>query len=366
MSLLLKALKQADRGSHLSLEPMEQGKTTAPAPPASAKAAADLMFEKQAAAEKHRMLLLLGVLAAVVLGMGIYFYLAIFMPWVFLPKPIAPAAPPPAATQSVPTPPVEILPPLTQAAPQTAIAAPPAPIAPMPPKRQTPPSEPHTTASARAATLRAAPPDNDIQISGGNASPANAILAAYQSLQEGRLDEARRAYEKLRALEPRNPDVLLGLALIAQRQGRSDDAVQFYLKTLDADPKNTFAQASLTGMIARADPAAAETKFKALIAQQPAAFLSFGLGNVYASQGRWNEAQNAYFEAQRREPDSPDYAFNLAVSLEHINQTHAALDYYQRALKLAQAQGGGAAFDVAQVKARVQRLSHPKKTEATN
>ena len=364
MSLLLKALKQADRGSHLSLEPMEHGKTTAPAPPASAKAAADLMFEKQAAAEKHRMLLLLGVLAVVVLGMGIYFYLAIFMPWVFLPKP--PIAPPVAA-QSAPSRPVAILPPLTQqAAPLAPSAMPSEPIEPILPKRQILSGKPHPPASVRADALRAAPPDNDIQISGGSASPASAILAAYQSLQEGRLDEARRAYEKLHALEPRNPDVLLGLALIAQRQGRSDDAVQFYLKTLDADPKNAFAQASLTGMIARADPAAAETKFKALIAQQPAAFLSFGLGNVYAGQGRWNEAQNAYFEAQRREPNSPDYAFNLAVSLEHINQTHAALDYYQRALKLAQAQGGGTAFDVAQVRARVQRLSHPKKTEATN
>ena len=362
MSLLLKALKQADRGSHLSLEPMEQGPATASAPPASAKAAADLMFEKQAAAEKQRMVLLLGALAVVVLGMGIYFYLAIFMPWVFLPKA---SLPQPVTTQSAPTRPVEILPPLIQAAPQAPRVNPPPAIAPTLP-RQTPSGKPHPqiTPSARDDAPRVAAPDDGIQISGSSAAPASAIMAAYQSLEEGRLDEARHAYEKLHVLEPRNPDVLLGLALIAQRQGRSDDAVQFYLKTLDADPKNAFAQASLTGMIARADPAAAETKFKALIAQQPTAFLYFGLGNVYAAQNRWSEAQHAYFEAQRLEPDSPDYAFNLAVSLEHINQTHAALDYYQRALRLAQAKGG-AAFDAAQVRARMQRLSHTNKTEAT-
>lgn len=357
MSLLLKALKQADRGSHLSLEPMEQRQTTASAPPASAKAAADLMFEKQAAAEKRRLLLLLGALAIVVVGMGIYFYLAIFMPWVFLPKPPLVLS---VAAQSAPARPVEILPPLTQAAPQTpSVAPPPSPMVPTPPQRQASAGKPHRTPSARDDAPRAAPPDDGIQISGGSASPASAIMAAYQALQEGRLDEARRAYEKLHALEPRNPDALLGLALIAQRQGRSDDAVQFYLKTLDADPKNTFAQASLTGMIARADPAAAEMKLKALIAHQPAAFLYFGLGNVYAGQNRWNEAQGAYFEAQRLEPDAPDYAFNLAVSLEHINQTHAALDYYQRALRLAQAKGG-AAFDVAQARARMQQLSSTK------
>ena len=69
---------------------------------------------------------------------------------------------------------------------------------------------------------------------------------------------------------------------------------------------------------------------------------------------RWNEAQAAYFEAQRLETDSPDYAFNLAISLERIQQPHLALEYYQRALKLAQTKA--AAFDVAVAKARIQQL----------
>ena len=59
MSLLLKALQQADRGSNLTLEPMvERPAETASAPPASAKAAAALMFEKQATSEKRRLLIL--------------------------------------------------------------------------------------------------------------------------------------------------------------------------------------------------------------------------------------------------------------------------------------------------------------------
>jgi tetratricopeptide (TPR) repeat protein len=357
MSLLLKALKQADRGSPLSLEPMEQRQNAIPAPPASAKAAADLMFEKQALAEKRRMLILLGTLAAVVLGMGIYFYLAIFMPSIFLPKPPIAA---PISIQAAPTRPVEILPPLTQTAPLVPAINPPVSIAPTPPKHLEVVTKPaRTLAFVREDAPRVTARDEGIQISEGGGASSSTLMAAYQSLQEGRLDEARRAYEKLHVVDPRNPDVLLGLALIAQRQGRSDDAVQYYLKTLDVDPKNTFAQASLTGMIARADPAAAETKLKSLIAQQPAAFLYFGLGNVYAARNRWNEAQHAYFDAQRLEPDSPDYAFNLAISLEHIDQLRPALDYYQRALKLAQAKGG-AAFDVAQVKARIQQLSTAK------
>ena len=350
MSLLLKALKQADRGSNLTLEPMEQGKTNGAAPPpASAKAAAELMFEKQAAAEKQRLLILLGSLGVVVVGMGVYFYLAVFMPWVFLPKPPA-SAPTFAIQATAPAAPVEILPPLTPATPPSVKVS--EPVAPAVPK------QPRTTPQPRVPAPPAALADSGIRVVNDGPRHTNDILTAYQLLQAGRLEDARRAYEKLHALEPRNPDVLLGLALIAQRQARNDDAVQYYLKTLDADPKNAFAQASLTGMIARADPAAAEVKFKALIAQQPAAFLQFGLGNVYAAQGRWNEAQSAYFEAQRMAPDSPDYAFNLAVSLEHIHQPRAALDYYQRALKLMQTKN--AAFDAAQVQSRIQQLSNTK------
>ncbi len=355
MSLLLKALQQADRGSNLSLEPMEERPAEAtPAPPASAKAAAALMFEKQANAEKRRMLVLLGVLVAVVLGMGVYFYLAVFMPWVFLPKPPAVTAPavPPAQVATV------------QAPPSATLPAAPDPVEPILDARSDQPSEPRarkTEPSPAPQSVRAplttATQDSGIQISGGSAAPssANSLPRAYQLLQEGRLEEARRAYENLRAQEPNNADVLLGLALIAQRQGRTDEAAQLYLKTLNADPKNAFAQASLSGMIARADPAAAERKLKALIAQQPAAFLYFGLGNVYAAQGRWNEAQTAYFEAQRLDPEAPDYAFNLAVSLERINQPRAALDYYQRALKLSQ--GKAAVFDAAQARSRIQQLS---------
>ncbi|MBI5750703.1 MAG: tetratricopeptide repeat protein [Hydrogenophilales bacterium] len=359
MSLLLKALKHADRGSALSLEPMAARASDAHTPPPTAQAAAELMFEKHAASEKRRLLILLGSLGAVVVVMGVYFYVAIFMPWVFLPKPPSPPAQPVITTQAQR--PIETLPPLTQTIP-----APPPAMKPLEPARSTTQAPSADTPKPRAnsalrkegASVAPATPDTGIKVVGGSAQSSGGISNAYQLLQDGRLEDARRAYEKLRALEPRNPDVLLGLALIAQRQGRADDAVQHYLKALEADPKNTFAQASLTGMVARADPQAAETKFKSLIAQQPAAYLYFGLGNVYAAQGRWNEAQNAYFDAQRLEPDSPDYAFNLAVSLEHINQPRAALDYYQRALKLIQTRS--ASFDVAQVKSRIQQLGSAK------
>ena len=52
---------------------------------------------------------------------------------------------------------------------------------------------------------------------------------------------------------------------------------------------------------------------KQLIAREPSAYLYFTLGNIYADQNRWPDAQQAYFQAHHLQPDNPDYAYNLAV-----------------------------------------------------
>ena len=53
-------------------------------------------------------------------------------------------------------------------------------------------------------------------------------------------------------------------------------------------------------------------------------------------------------------PQHPDYAFNLAVALEHLGQIQPALDYYRRALSLATRYPAG--FDVATAEQRVRAL----------
>ena len=57
----------------------------------------------------------------------------------------------------------------------------------------------------------------------------------------------------------------------------------------------------------------------------------------------------------RPTPENPDYAYNLAVSLDQLRQPKLALDYYRRALALAQTRA--ASFDQALARIRVQALS---------
>jgi Flp pilus assembly protein TadD len=114
------------------------------------------------------------------------------------------------------------------------------------------------------------------------------------------------------------------------------------------------AQAGLIGLFGRSDPAA-ETRLQRLIQQHPSPFLYFTLGNLHAEQGRWAPAEQDYFHAYRMEPTNPDYALNLAISLDHLGQQRPALTYYQQALSLARDKGD-AKFDRDMVTARIGQL----------
>ncbi len=182
------------------------------------------------------------------------------------------------------------------------------------------------------------------------------ILEAYAALETRQLDMAQRLYSQVLRSEPGNIDALLGMAAIAQYDNRSDDAQRHFLAILDVDPRNALAQSGLIAQISRSDPQAAESRLKQLLAREPSPSLYFNLGNLYADLGQWPQAQQAYFQAHAIEPRNPDYAYNLAVGLEHLGQQKLALEYYRKALLLASGKGY-ANFDSARIQERITQLA---------
>lgn len=182
------------------------------------------------------------------------------------------------------------------------------------------------------------------------------LTRAYEALQAGEFAQAKSLYSQVLEADPRNIDALLGLGALASRDGRAEEAMKSYQHILELEPRNAYAQAGLIAIIGGADPAASEARLRQLIAREPSAFLYFILGNLYADQGQWPAAQQAYFQAFQSQPDNPDYAFNLAVGLEHLGQHRQALDYYRKALDLS-FRKGRANFDQSLVIQRVGQLS---------
>lgn len=234
----------------------------------------------------------------------------------------------------------------------SATPRPPAPAAPAAVPRAI--GQPETPSPPQTLTMH-----NRIAISRGDNTPPRvnpAISEAYAAYQTGQSDVAQRLYSEVLRVEPANVDALLGLAAIAQRENRLEDAQRLFATILEIEPRHALAQSGLIAMTGRADPHAAESRLKQLIAREPSAPLYFNLGNLYAEQGQWSQAQQAYFQAHHLEPRNPDYAYNLAVGLEHLGQQKLALDFYRKALQLS-ATPGIANFDVARAQERISQLA---------
>lgn len=395
MSLLLKALKQAeaahaakpeageaglDRGEgSLELEPLSAAGADADPewvePPGLLFGTSGLSADAPRLAPTFRwpqlsLVPLVALLAALVaVGYGIYLYFELrppaavttppanvitpsATPFVAAPAPISPApiapnAHAPVALANTPT--------LPRAEPATATVDPlSAPV-------QSSTQVPEKSISASSATTRRVRPGNPSN-SAISLPPAasvqfqpdihTALLSqAYAAYQRGALAESQRLYTQA-AARNRSVDAMLGLAAIASVQNREVDAQRLYREVLENDPRNAAAQAALLDLLGNTDSLATESRLKTLIDRDPSPQLYQTLGNLYADQKRWNDAQAAYFEAYRNAPDNADYAFNLAVSLDQLRQTAAALRYYEKAI----ATGGVHRFDRAQAEARVQQL----------
>jgi Tfp pilus assembly protein PilF len=184
------------------------------------------------------------------------------------------------------------------------------------------------------------------------------VDSAYSAYLAGDLAIARADYQSALREDAGNRDALLGLAAIDVRTGRYETAEAAYLRLLAADPKDSHAHAGLLALRAsRLDPLATESRVKSLLAADPGAnVLHFTLGNQLAQQGRWAEAQQEYFKAFAADPENPDFAFNLAVSLDQMRQPRLALDYYRRAIALAEKRTAG--FDVVGARNRAAQLGN--------
>jgi tetratricopeptide (TPR) repeat protein len=210
----------------------------------------------------------------------------------------------------------------------------------------TPAPAPVESAGARDAGAPPAPVAEDVPAAPvaplGVARDADArgvyalLQQAYAAYQSGDDVRAQIGYAQVLSADEHNRDAMLGLAAIAVRNRDIARAQEIYAELLTLDPKDSMAQAGLAGLTTALDPVAEEARLKTLLSQEPnAPHLLFAYASLLMQQQRWSEAARALQSAHQARGDQPDYAYNLAVSLDHLGQAEAALRYYRRALELS-------------------------------
>jgi tetratricopeptide (TPR) repeat protein len=223
------------------------------------------------------------------------------------------------------------------------------------------PAPPATAVEEPQAAAIGAPRTLEISRSTSRPVVNSTLQSAWNALQAGELQTATLLYEEVLAELPNDRDALIGLASIQLRNGQAAEARQSYARLLTLNPQDPYARAGLLQASQATSDPAHETELKNLLQRYPELPpLHFALGNFYAGQQRWSEAQGAYFDAllhanrDSATPVSPDYAFNLAVSLEQLQQPEAALNYYSQALELSRSSPAG--FDLSLLQSRLGTL----------
>jgi len=182
-----------------------------------------------------------------------------------------------------------------------------------------------------------------------------ALLLAKNAMASGDWGGAEIAYGEVLAAAPRNLRALLGMAGVKGVNGENSAARTLYKKALLVSPNNIKALAGLLNSRGDQDSAGYRVELNQLLASHPKhAFLHANMGDYYINRQEWPAAQTAYFDAFSRSPLNADYAFNLAVCLDHMGKVKLAKQYYGKALALKK--NYGSRFDAAAASRRLQAL----------
>ncbi len=128
------------------------------------------------------------------------------------------------------------------------------------------------------------------------------LQSAVQLHGAGSLDQAAALYERVLALDPKHPDALHLLGVVA---------------------------------LARGDAARAEKLIAQAIKRNPSAALyHVNLGSALLEQGRPEQALEPLRRALRLQPDSVEALNNLANALQRTDRTEEALPHYLRVIEL--------------------------------
>jgi len=175
--------------------------------------------------------------------------------------------------------------------------------------------------------------------------------------------QAAELLQQILGMQPSNLQALMLYGSLELNAGNLGNASALFSRVIAIDPGNVSARVGFLKSIPGMPTAELITELNRLLqTARNNHLLAFELGRAYSSESRWTEATRSFRSALELVRSSntnnqviPEYAFNLAVSLDRSGDRTQAVRYYNEALDSAGLQA--TAFDPAVVRARVSVLS---------
>lgn len=154
--------------------------------------------------------------------------------------------------------------------------------------------------------------------------------------QAGRLDDAKRLYLEILAIDLRHAPTLHGLGRLAHDSGNFDVAANMMRRAIAADPQSTDYRFDLGVILqAKSEYDQALTAFRDVLQVDPNRLPArFRVGNVLQLQNRLDEAITEYERILEMKPDAHDAQFNIGNVLRLQGKLIESRARYQRALTL--------------------------------
>ena len=153
---------------------------------------------------------------------------------------------------------------------------------------------------------------------------------------QGRLSEAKRLYEDILQSDPKQPEVLRLLGVIAHQVGDNKTAVEFIKKAIDLKPDSADAHNNLgiaLKELGKLDEAIA-SYHKAIAIKPDHAVSHCNLGNALKELGKLDEAVSCYREAVTQDSNLAEAHNNLGIALRDQRKPEEAFGFHRRAIAL--------------------------------